>query len=250
MFNRVISVLKKPNHYRWLTAKGICHKLGLHEDRSTEIEQLLIHYFDTTESPEIRYSSLPSKYSLEILWGHVDKVGTRDLFDLFKEDDALQADYLKDIEDERNMFLSYSFKDTANVLQFAKHIIHKGIYPWIAQVDLYRNQGINEGVIDAIRNLDNYGIFLSQNTLNSTWSAKEFEFALTNKKKMYAFVQEKDQGIIDLIAGDSQIHEHMNIHGLLVKIFDNGQLSEQMEFYSISKNGMDLQRITRANRAL
>ena len=150
MLNRIITVLKDEGNPRWQTAKGICEKLGLQDSLTTQIETALITYHSTTLNPVLRYSSLPSRNSLEVLWGHIDKVGNRELFDIYKEDDALVVDYLKDIPDTRNLFLSYSFKDTAKVLALARRLLRIGLYPWIAQVDLYKNQQINHEVIHAL----------------------------------------------------------------------------------------------------
>ena len=210
MLNRIITVLKNEKNPRWQTAKGICKKLQFNKKQVHQVEELLIRYHTETSEPVIRYSSLPSKNSLEVLWGHIDKVGNRELFDIYKEDDALIVDYLKDIPDTRNIFLSYSFKDTAKVLSLAHKLVKIGLYPWIAQVDLYRDQQINSEVINALLDVPHFGIYLSSNVLESAWSAKEFQYAINHDKKLYAFVEETDTLLIDLIK-DTALNEQLDI---------------------------------------
>ena len=109
--SHIIDFLKRESAPKWITLQALRSRLQITHS-VIEIESALLHYYNAAPNPEIRYSSLPSRRSLQILWGHVDKVGHRKLFDVFKEDPHLEAHYLNHINDERNLFLSHSFKDT------------------------------------------------------------------------------------------------------------------------------------------
>ena len=81
-FEQIVSVLAASDR-RWMTASGITSQLpdgGVDKKRIEEL--LLAHSRDCEEKqrqPTVRYSSLPSRRTLEVLWGVVDKVGLRKL---------------------------------------------------------------------------------------------------------------------------------------------------------------------------
>jgi len=228
----IINLLKDPIQPKWLTSSKISAKINKYD--ALIVEKMLIDYYKNNPNCEFRYSSLPSKRNLEVLWGHIDKVGNRPLFDIFKED-HVNTDYLNVSIEDRNLFLSYSFKDTDHVFSLTRNLISQQLYPWIAELDLHYGEHINNKIIDAIKSLPYYGIYLSKNVLQSTWSAKEFEFAIRNKRKLYAYINENDKEIIDLIK-NKPTDSSLDIHDLLRRIFDQHAFSDQMEFYLVSTN--------------
>jgi len=230
----IIDFLKEKTHLSWMTSETIKSKLKITDYNAAEIEKGLLDYYNVNSNSAVRYSSLPSKRSLQVLWGHVDNVGHRKLFDIFKEDNHLEADYLNEINDERNLFLSHSFKDTSNVFDLAKHLVTHGINPWIAETDITQNSHINHDVISAINDLPFFGMYLSEHVLTSAWSVKEFEFALSNKKKLFGFVHEDNHEMINLIENNISSNHH-DIHDLLRKAFDRGDFSEHMVFFEIPR---------------
>ncbi len=236
MEEAIIKLLKDPSQPKWQTALGLSSKLNQYQHGSPEhVEAVLIKLVKENPKSNIRYSTLPSKRNLKVLWGHKDKVGERKLFDIFKEDEEAKPDYLEGVDDERNMFLSHSFKDTKAVFQLSEALVAYGCNPWVAEADIARGQHINNEVINAIKDLPFFGIYLSQNMLNSTWSAKEFEFAVRNKKKLFAFISGDDQDMINLIENNVAIN-HLNIHDLLRRIFDTNEISEHINFFLITED--------------
>lgn len=236
MEEEIIKLLKDPSQPKWQTALGLNAKLSHFQNSSPEaVESMLIELVKENPDADIRYSTLPSKRNLKVLWGHKDKVGERKLFDIFKEDEEVKPGYLEDVNDERNMFLSHSFKDTKAVFRLSRALVAYGCNPWVAEADISRGQHINNEVINAISNLPFFGIYLSRNMLNSTWSAKEFEFAVRNKKKLFAFISADDQDIINLVENDVAIN-HLGIHELLRRVFDRSEFSERIQFFLIAEN--------------
>lgn len=253
MEKKIIKLLKDPLENKWQTSLSLSSKLKKYKSCSPEqIESILINYIKTNINSEIRYSSLPSKKSLHVLWGHIDKVGKRKLFDIFKEDKQTTATYLNNVNDERNIFLSHSFKDTDKVFNLAHKLVVRGFNPWIAESDIQQGNHINHDVINAIKELPYFGIYLSKNVLKSAWSAKEFEFALLHKKKLMAFVDEDDNQIINLIEKNISI-DNYDIHSLLRKIFGFGELSEYIDFFIVTKierENLNYKRIKKMNNLI
>lgn len=64
----------------WMTALSIARRLG-NRTEAKQIEQLLLAHCqdseDSSQAPIVRYSSLPSRRTLEVLWGAIEKVGLR-----------------------------------------------------------------------------------------------------------------------------------------------------------------------------
>ena len=223
-----IELLKDKNAPKWQTAENISKKLN-NRLTSEELENLLIKRYKSSNNSVIRYSSLPSKKSLSVLWGHIDKVGNRKLFDIFREDEEITPEYLKQIEDERNIFLSHSFKDFDKVILLANKLVKFDFNPWLAESEIKQNYHINNEVKEAIERLPYFGIYLTDNVLNSTWSAKEFEYALINKRKLFAFIDEDSKQIISLI-NDEDTNYEISIHQLLRKLFDKSHITDNIEF--------------------
>lgn len=231
MISNIVNLLKSDEEPKWQTAKTIALKLNSNLD-SVSIEQILIDYYKGGANFKIRYSTLPSQNSLQVLWGHIDKVGNRKVFDIFREDEQVSANYLDNINDERNIFLSHSFKDSDRVFGLASELVKYGFNPWMAEADINQGHHINNEVINAINELPFFGIYLSKNVLQSTWSAKELEFAVRNKRKLFAFIGEGESEIIDLIENNIPI-SHFNVHDILIKLFDINEFSEQITFFVI-----------------
>jgi hypothetical protein len=108
----------------WMTARLLARKVGLAESSAHEVEESLLNYYKkilgTSQVPEIRYSSLPAKGTLEVLWGHTKFVGNRQVYELKKTnvaDDSLDVD--QDIT-TADIFISHSFKDYNDVIQIGK----------------------------------------------------------------------------------------------------------------------------------
>ena len=114
----------------------------------------------------------------------------------------------------------------------ARQLVALDVNPWIAEADIEQHSNINSDVIRAIEDLPFFGIYLSEHVLESAWSAKEFGYAILNKKKLFAFVDAQDQPMIDLIERHIPL-KHLTVHDLLRDIFDRHDFSEDMDFFLI-----------------
>ena len=81
MLNEIIKILDQASNEKpWMTARSISKNLN-EEINVTEIEDILLkhcaHHDDLVQSAKVRYSNLPSRKTLEVLWGSVQKVKIR-----------------------------------------------------------------------------------------------------------------------------------------------------------------------------
>lgn len=178
---KILRILESANPDKpWMTAKRIAAKC---EYDVSEIETLLLKHmteaWDKDLSPKIRYSNLPSKKTLQVLWGAVSKVGIRRLMPLARTDEI--DDALNDVVDRAsaNIFFSHSHKDYDKVIRIAKSLAHAGFSPWLAETHIDLHEDINKEIEQAIGRAEAFLLFLSKHTLNSRWTGKEYGLALT-----------------------------------------------------------------------
>lgn len=183
--NELIEILSRPENQNspWMTARMIARKMALSESRASDIETCLHDYFKHFKKngqPQIRYSNLPSKNTLELLWAHTKFVGMRELNSIYRTDFADRAlqleidNYLPSVAD---VFISHSFKDYDHVIQIAKSLQKKAVSPWLAETHIGYGDNINYQVISALNNSKSFVFFLSENSLLSKWSSKELSYA-------------------------------------------------------------------------
>ena len=199
----VIKYLLHPDSPRWSTATDIIAKLNLKDINAARLDSALACHYDETGGQSIRFSVLPSKKNLEVLWGHVDKVGRKAVFSIFREDP--QTHFLEsEIGDRKlnikNLFLSHSFMDTSLVIELAKSLKEYGIYSWLAEIDILYRAHIHQSVIEAIESTPYFGVFISANSSKSTWTAKEIGFAIRNEKKIIGFINTEDPNWKDIFS--------------------------------------------------
>ncbi|WP_296698824.1 toll/interleukin-1 receptor domain-containing protein [Algoriphagus sp.] len=203
------------SNYKWNTSSAMIHKLNLTQYSPTELDELLIREFKDSENQKFRFSTLPSKKSLDVLWGHIDRVKKRDVLDIYKQDEQILIDELDRI-DSKNLFLSHSFKDSEQVINLAKDLSNLELHAWIAETEILKYQHINQKVKEAIESLPYFGVFISKNLISSIWSAKEIEFALNNKKLIFGFLDNKlELNLEEIIEGNKISQE------IFRRFFDN-----------------------------
>ena len=179
----ILDILESANPDKpWMTAKRIASKSDLAVEQTQEL--LLDHIAKSWEengTPKIRYSNLPSKKTLQVLWGAVSqpKVGIRPLKPLARTDEI--DDALNDVVDRAsaNIFFSHSHKDYDKVIRIAKSLAHAGFSPWLAETHIDLHEDINKEIEQAIGRAEAFLLFLSKHTLNSRWTGKEYGLALT-----------------------------------------------------------------------
>ncbi|TNE47894.1 MAG: TIR domain-containing protein [Bacteroidetes bacterium] len=187
LLTAILACLNDANRPKWATSATLIRNLHLPFDTPEALDGALVRYYQQTENPELRFSTLPSVKSLEVLWGSISRVGSRKVLDIYKTDDALLPEG-QEARRRPNLFLSYSFKDSALVLELSRKLWAYGLYAWIAEMEILRHEHINAAVIEAIEALPFFGVFITHNSLGSSWSAKEVEFALRNKKQILGFI--------------------------------------------------------------
>jgi hypothetical protein len=223
ILSRIIDYLNNVSKYKWSTSKKLIDELNIGSRYApSELDEALLSYYEESADPEIRFSTLPSLVNLNVLWGSIHRVGIRNVTSIYKKDTPLE---IKDFNNsaDKNMFISYSFKDSELVLELSKKLVEYGINPWIAEIEILEHGHINQSVIEAIKNLPYFGTFISNNILQSTWSAKEIGFALHQKKDIFGFIHTNDQGVVESL-NELQTESKPGIRDeIFRRLFDNKQ---------------------------
>ncbi len=182
LLDAVTSVLlEASNDKPWMTANYIAGKIACCVD-GKQIEEVLLAHCRNTEDrgdvPIVRYSSLPSRKTLEVLWGAIEKVGSRRLENITQ--DNVVDDSLAKFEclDQADVFLSHSHRDYAGVMTVAKHLLQKDIVPWLAETHIEQDKHIHAEIINALSASQDFLLYLSPNALDSRWTGKEYQYAL------------------------------------------------------------------------
>lgn len=203
----IVKLLESANPDKpWMTAKRIAEKIKekIHIP-SEEIQKLLLDHiseaWQENESPKIRYSNLPSKKTLQVLWAAVSqpKVGMRSLKPLARTDQIDEP--LSGIEfwDSANIFFSHSHKDYDKVIRIATSLVQSGFSPWLAETHINWGDYINDEIETALSRADAFLLFLSTNAINSRWTEKEYGFAVKNLRIPIFVVADNDESIHNLV---------------------------------------------------
>ena len=207
---RVLEILESANTDKpWMTAKRIADECGLPVAKTQKILRAHISKaWQEDGNPKIRYSNLPSKKTLQVLWGAVsqDKVGLRPLKPLARSDEIDESLAGIELWDSANIFFSHSHRDYDKVIHIAKSMTHSGFSPWLAETHIDRGDYINDEIERALGNAKAFMLFFSVNALNSRWTGKEYGLAVkkfvSEKSEIPIFViADNDDSILKLLCG-------------------------------------------------
>lgn len=181
----------------WMTASYLGRKMGGGIE-GKRIEQILLAYCreaeDSGDMPKIRYSSLPSRKTLEVLWGAIEHVGTRPLENITQDHVAHDAfDECGDL-DRADIFISHSHRDFDAVSAVARHLLEADLVPWLAETHIQKDRHIHEEIIGALGDSQDFLLYLSPNALDSRWTGKEYIYA-------------QQRGIPIYVVGDADVPE-------------------------------------------
>lgn len=181
ILNRAITLLSAASPDKpWMTANYLGRKMG-GDIEGSRIEQILLSYCRAAEDggdiPKIRYSSLPSRKTLEVLWGAIEHVGTRPLENITQ--DHVAHDAFDDFGDlsRADIFISHSHRDFDAVSTVARHLLEADLVPWLAETHIQKDRHIHEEIIAALGASQDFLLYLSPNALDSRWTGKEYIYA-------------------------------------------------------------------------
>lgn len=208
MLNEIIDILDKASSEKpWMTARSISKKLGQKID-AIQIEDILLKHCEQhsglMQNAKVRYSNLPSRKTLDVLWGSLQNVKVRDGKGITKKD--VSDDSLLNYENHlkpANVFISHSHKDYYNVITLAKNLLENdetdNIIPWLAETHIQQGDHINQEIISSINDSEAFVLFLSLNSLSSRWTGKEYTTARIKQKPIFIVVDTDDQAMKQLI---------------------------------------------------
>ncbi len=223
---------------KWMTANGLARYFSQQEafksnDPSSIISSLLIEalLFEMEKSSpsEIRRSALPSKKSLDVLWGSKFVVGNKQVMPVEKQE--IQDDFFGDShfvlnENTKKCFLSHSHKDVKESIVIGKTLLKYNIYPWMAETDIAYDMSINYEIQQAINTADYFLIYVTENALSSVWTEKELGFAqgkkrliVANKEGFEQIISAENLGFDDHGAFYNQGAERLKVDGESISMF-------------------------------
>ena len=194
------------------------------------------NYYNKYPNPKIRYSSLPSKRTLEILWGHLEHVRSRNLEPLTLRESIERLELESNDFASPEVFLSHSHKDFLQVKKLAEYLVDKsegkGVSLWMAEADILKGDLINHRIISGLKECHTLLFYLSQNSIQSKWSCKELEQAIRKIKDIVIVLDEGFINIEDFISGKSELISEL-IHYSSVDYFWNNPDSKVQSYSGI-----------------
>ena len=196
------NVLKKlsgaPKERPWKTATTLAR--GLDGVSSEGVEKMLIEHYSSEKKPKVRYSSLPSRRTLEVLWGDIEHVGWRALESLTKDDSALELDLRNGGgHDKPEVFLSHSHRDFKPVKALAEKLISVNISVWLAESNILKSEPIHERIIQGLESCRTLLLYLSDHSIQSRWTGKEVGRAMRRAKKVVVVLDEDSHVVQELL---------------------------------------------------
>ncbi|MDO7173836.1 toll/interleukin-1 receptor domain-containing protein [Mariniflexile sp. AS56] len=240
MSDKIISQVKDYLHdeknYKWTTSKTLLDKLNIQHLNHLELDDVLLKYFQKKINCDIRFSSLPSQNNLDVLWGSVNRIKQKAILDIYRQDEQILIEELDRVQN-KNMFLSHSFKDSKLAIEISKKLIDQNIFTWLAEIEILKHSHINQSVKNAIEKLPFFCVLISKNLINSVWSAKEIDFALRSDKEVIGIIDTKNLDSIDIIENSSTSAGTKISQEIFKRFFDN---HPQVKFLFHPKSANDV----------
>ena len=208
---------------KWLSTAALARTMQMDLDTAFETLREAASKADR----KIRYSALPSRRTLDVLWGHVDVVGERRLHPL--ERVALPEGFttpdrpVTEDSDAPVLFLSHSMQDFPKVQALRDHLEAEGYRVWIFEDDMQAGEIVHHAIREALNTSEAFGAYLSETYLTSLYSDKELEQLKGENKEIFIFFNDASRPFYDLVLrcfeashdyASSQIDDFLNTREL------------------------------------
>ena len=182
---------------RWMTAGKLAGQIKESHNIQIDSEDLFqaLQRHSQGEFRKIRHSMIPSRKTLDVLWGHIDNVGDRAVNPLQRHDSSpYEFTHIAD-GDAPGAFISHNHRDYETICELNNILAEKKVLAWTFEMDIQQDDYINQAVQNALNNCAYFFLFLSRNSLTSLWVRKELENA---SAQVYVLVDGMDEGLIEL----------------------------------------------------
>ena len=68
LLENILTYLNTNANYQWATSRTLIKKLNIPDLNALELDAQLVQYYQNTDKPLLRFSTLPSKINLDVLW--------------------------------------------------------------------------------------------------------------------------------------------------------------------------------------
>ena len=165
-----------PTRKPWMTTRALARKIRENQNlRITEDQlEVVLECASTLNERRLRYSMFPSARSLRILWGAVTAIGNQRASSLVLESDDGQNEVSGEVTDDHPpVFVSHNYRDREHVMRLCDRFKSAGISTWISESRIQEGDTIIHEVSNAIESCPLCVLYLSKNSLGSTWVRKE-----------------------------------------------------------------------------
>jgi hypothetical protein len=156
---------------------------------------------DYSQKPgrKVRYSYYPSKETLDILWGHVDKVGEQKYLPALERlDEPVESGTSPVKEGAQWFFISHNHRDLKRVMELRDQLIARRYGVWIFETEIPQGVQIPDSVQEAIQRCDFFISYVSARSIGSLWVQKEVEVALGGVREVCMFLDGEDRKLLNL----------------------------------------------------
>lgn len=204
---------------KWLSTAALARTMTMDLDAAFET----LRAEASKPDRKIRYSALPSRRTLDVLWGHVDVVGERRLHPL--ERGALPEGFttpdrsVAEGSDDPVLFLSHSMQDFPRVQSLRDRLEAEGYRVWIFEDEMQSGEIVHHAIRRALESSEAFGAYLSETYLTSLYSDKELEQLKHQDKEIFFFLSDESRPLYDLAVRcheTSVDYEAEQIEGFLV----------------------------------
>lgn len=225
LLDSLIVHLKRDKN-KWLTATLLAKKIN--QPVHTVKEELLKQYLEYKQEALIIPSSLPSRITMEVLWGVRERVASKERPDIYLNGNALVNKGYENIIPE--IFISHSHKDTTLLRKFKSFLLEQNYRCWLSENELSDGVIIADKIRGAITKSRIFCAFFTKNLLYSDWCAKEVFYAFDNlphestqvipySNVFFVFDQEAVELTNSFYRGESTT-ENYNLKELLSLLYD------------------------------
>lgn len=196
-YDFVAEFLRSRERLPWKTSAYLCRVLR--DKRGCSITPKALERLMLERMPDgpVRYSQYPGRQSLDLIWGHVDKVGALDELWELDLDEKKLSEAIGNIKertvpkDAEWVFLSHSFADFDNVCKLRGDLFDLGYGVWIAETQILHGERIVDRVQAGLERTQHFALYATRASLGSRWVLKEGGVAARRWKRPATVVVER-----------------------------------------------------------
>jgi hypothetical protein len=195
--DRAIGVLrKKYRGWNWRTNNGLAKEIGV----EPKILRKVLSEHASTSDRVITFSNLPSRKTIDILWGLVENVGDNFNKPSLKRVDSPETSFEVEVIKPPYAFLSHNSIDSQLALELAIILNENDVKCWLFECHIGHGRIIIDAVRKAMRECHSIIALVTRNSVGSLWVQKEFAYSYDQlQKPVFLILDGKDEILIEFV---------------------------------------------------